>query len=76
MFVAQGFQPKRSLEVMMFTSEEPTRFGLSCIGRWVGDCMGGRRGGGWMVGQQMIGGVDEREVGKGVGWVAGGWGTV
>jgi len=27
-----GFQPGRSLEVMMFTSEEPTRFGLSCIG--------------------------------------------
>ena len=28
----QGFQPKRSLEVMMFTSEEPTRFKLSCVG--------------------------------------------
>lgn len=28
----QGFKPKRSLEVMMFTSEEPTRFRLSCIG--------------------------------------------
>jgi hypothetical protein len=28
----QGFQPKRSLEVMMFTSEEPTRFQLSCVG--------------------------------------------
>jgi hypothetical protein len=28
----QGFKPGRSLEVMMFTSEEPTRFGLSCIG--------------------------------------------
>eukprot|EP00775_Hariotina_reticulata_P007869 gene7869-8065_t len=27
-----GFQPKGSLEVMMFTSEEPTRFKLSCIG--------------------------------------------
>ncbi|XP_002981561.2 probable ureidoglycolate hydrolase [Selaginella moellendorffii] len=27
-----GFQPKRSLEAIMFTSEEPTRFGLSCIG--------------------------------------------
>ncbi|PKA65551.1 Allantoate deiminase, chloroplastic [Apostasia shenzhenica] len=27
-----GFQPKRSLEVIMFTSEEPTRFGISCIG--------------------------------------------
>lgn len=29
---AAGFNPKRSLEVMMFTSEEPTRFALSCIG--------------------------------------------
>ncbi|CAN6352242.1 unnamed protein product [Urochloa humidicola] len=27
-----GFQPKRSLEVIMFTSEEPTRFGISCLG--------------------------------------------
>ena len=28
-----GFKPKRSIEVLMFTSEEPTRFGLSCSGR-------------------------------------------
>jgi len=28
-----GFRPRRSLEVLMFTSEEPTRFGLSCLGR-------------------------------------------
>ncbi|KAJ3674700.1 hypothetical protein LUZ60_005316 [Juncus effusus] len=27
-----GFEPKRSLEVIMFTSEEPTRFGISCLG--------------------------------------------
>lgn len=27
-----GFQPKRSLEIIMFTSEEPTRFGISCLG--------------------------------------------
>ena len=27
-----GFQPRRSLEVLMFTSEEPTRFGIGCIG--------------------------------------------
>jgi ureidoglycolate amidohydrolase len=27
-----GFKPRRSLEVVMFTSEEPTRFGLGCIG--------------------------------------------
>ncbi|KAL8171387.1 hypothetical protein V2J09_023191 [Rumex salicifolius] len=27
-----GFKPIRSLEVIMFTSEEPTRFGISCLG--------------------------------------------
>lgn len=27
-----GFKPKKSLEVIMFTSEEPTRFGISCLG--------------------------------------------
>ncbi|KAF8388188.1 hypothetical protein HHK36_026854 [Tetracentron sinense] len=27
-----GFKPKRSLEVILFTSEEPTRFGIGCLG--------------------------------------------
>ncbi len=27
-----GFRPRRSLEVIMFTAEEPTRFGLGCLG--------------------------------------------
>jgi len=27
-----GFKPKRSLEVLMFTAEEPTRFGIGCLG--------------------------------------------
>lgn len=27
-----GFVPKRSIELVMFTSEEPTRFGLGCLG--------------------------------------------
>ncbi|HEY9137693.1 MAG TPA: M20 family metallo-hydrolase [Terriglobus sp.] len=27
-----GFQPKRSIELVMFTSEEPTRFGIGCLG--------------------------------------------
>jgi N-carbamoyl-L-amino-acid hydrolase len=27
-----GFQPKRSIELLIFTSEEPTRFGIGCIG--------------------------------------------
>lgn len=27
-----GFAPRRSLELLMFTSEEPTRFGLGCLG--------------------------------------------
>ncbi len=29
---AAGFKPKRSVEVVMFTSEEPTRFGIGCVG--------------------------------------------
>jgi ureidoglycolate amidohydrolase len=29
---AAGFKPRRSLELLMFTSEEPTRFGLGCLG--------------------------------------------
>lgn len=27
-----GFRPERSLEILLFTSEEPTRFGLGCLG--------------------------------------------
>ncbi|XP_047179114.1 ureidoglycolate hydrolase [Vigna umbellata] len=27
-----GFKPRRSLEVISFTSEEPTRFGIGCLG--------------------------------------------
>jgi ureidoglycolate amidohydrolase len=27
-----GFQPHRSIELLMFTSEEPTRFGIGCLG--------------------------------------------
>lgn len=27
-----GFKPRRSLELIMFTSEEPTRFGIGCLG--------------------------------------------
>src|SRR6202041_1370326 len=27
-----GFQPTRSLELIQFTAEEPTRFGVGCIG--------------------------------------------
>lgn len=27
-----GFRPARSLEIVLFTSEEPTRFGLGCLG--------------------------------------------
>lgn len=29
---AKGFQPSRSLDIIMFTAEEPTRFGLGCLG--------------------------------------------
>jgi ureidoglycolate amidohydrolase len=27
-----GFMPRRSIELLMFTSEEPTRFGIGCLG--------------------------------------------
>src|SRR5215475_8520263 len=29
---AAGFQPKRSIELLIFTSEEPMRFGVGCLG--------------------------------------------
>ncbi len=29
---AAGFKPRRSVELILFTSEEPTRFGLGCLG--------------------------------------------
>ncbi len=29
---AVGFEPKRSIDIIMFTSEEPTRFGIGCSG--------------------------------------------
>jgi len=27
-----GFKPRRSLEIILFTAEEPTRFGIGCLG--------------------------------------------
>jgi ureidoglycolate amidohydrolase len=27
-----GFQPRRSIEILLFTAEEPTRFGIGCLG--------------------------------------------
>jgi ureidoglycolate amidohydrolase len=27
-----GFRPKHSIELLVFTSEEPTRFGIGCLG--------------------------------------------
>lgn len=29
---AAGFQPKRDVHIIIFTSEEPTRFGIGCLG--------------------------------------------
>ncbi len=29
---AGGYKPRRSIELLMFTSEEPTRFGIGCLG--------------------------------------------
>lgn len=34
-----GVVPCRPLDVLMFTSEEPTRFGLSCVGRCEDVCI-------------------------------------
>src|SRR5450432_3595235 len=28
----EGFRPRRSIELLLFTSEEPTRFGIGCLG--------------------------------------------
>lgn len=28
----KGFQPRRSIELIVFTAEEPTRFGIGCLG--------------------------------------------
>ncbi len=30
--IRSGFTPRRSIELIMFTSEEPTRFGIGCLG--------------------------------------------
>src|SRR3984893_12280611 len=30
-----GFRPKNSLELLVFATEEPTRFGIGCLGRRV-----------------------------------------
>ncbi|MEM9328775.1 MAG: M20 family metallo-hydrolase [Bacteroidota bacterium] len=29
---ATGFQPQRTIEIILFTAEEPTRFGIGCLG--------------------------------------------
>jgi ureidoglycolate amidohydrolase len=37
---SSGFRPKHSIELLMFTSEEPTRFGIGCLGsRLLSDTM-------------------------------------
>src|SRR5229473_704665 len=30
--IRSGFRPRRSIELLIFTSEEPTRFGIGCLG--------------------------------------------
>src|SRR5450432_4091946 len=32
MLQRSGFRPRRSIELLLFTSEEPTRFGIGCLG--------------------------------------------
>ncbi len=29
---SSGYRPRRSIELILFTSEEPTRFGIGCLG--------------------------------------------
>lgn len=39
-----GFRPRRSIELIMFTAEEPTRFGIGCLGsRIMGGVLGDER---------------------------------
>jgi len=39
-----GFQPKRSIELIIFTAEEPTRFGIGCLGsRMLGGALSARQ---------------------------------
>ncbi len=39
-----GFQPVRSIEIILFTSEEPTRFGIGCLGsRVMAGVLGGEK---------------------------------
>ncbi len=41
-----GFQPKHSIELIIFTSEEPTRFGIGCLGsRLLGGVLSPERAG-------------------------------
>jgi ureidoglycolate amidohydrolase len=47
-----GFEPRRSVEVVMFTSEEPTRFGLGCLGsRLLSGSLDARKAGELMDGE-------------------------
>jgi ureidoglycolate amidohydrolase len=40
-----GLKPRRSIELLMFTSEEPTRFGIGCLGsRLLGGTLGAAAG--------------------------------
>jgi ureidoglycolate amidohydrolase len=39
-----GYKPRRSVELIMFTSEEPTRFGIGCLGSRL---LGGQLHAGW-----------------------------
>jgi hypothetical protein len=74
-----GFVPARPLEVVMFNSEEPTRFGLSCSGSraMAGGWLGGWEGAAWGGCYSAAGGsgaaaAAPRQVG---GWVGPGVGA-
>ena len=41
---AAGFRPRRAIDLLMFTAEEPTRFGIGCLGsRILAGTLGGAR---------------------------------
>ena len=62
---AAGFEPRRSVELILFTSEEPTRFGIGCLGSRL---MSGALGAGAARGLVDDGGVSLDEARAGAGY--------
>ncbi|KAL6767627.1 hypothetical protein ACKKBF_B35990 [Auxenochlorella protothecoides x Auxenochlorella symbiontica] len=62
-----GFRPRAPLEVVMFTSEEPTRFGLSCSGS---RAMAGALEGDYLATLRDVNGSSYLEAARGAGYGA------